>query len=176
MQYDYEAIKRCREYYIKFNADPTKIERAMKQHYQSWTRKNLFDSGEGKTARTGWINRFGFERSLQESLNTNVHAVQNDDQRRYAAVVKMADEYQEKALQGIEKSVPIFLKLVDQQIALRTKLDLGAANLESFVEAYELIVEWSKEIDIKLAKLFYRHQQEFIRRARGKYDGGEQEK
>jgi hypothetical protein len=174
--YNFEAVKRCRKYYIKFNGDAAKIEKAMRQNWSTWSRENLYDRGQGRELRIGWINKYGFERSLLEALNLRINAVQSDDQRRYEAVVKLGDEYQEKSLQGQEKAVPIFLKLTDQQIALRTKLDLGAANFEAFIEAFELIVKWSKEINIKLAKEFYKDREEFIRRARLKYGAKQEQK
>lgn len=175
-RYGAEAIKKCREYYIKYNADSVKIEKAMRQDWSSWSRKNLFDSGNGNRALTGWINKYGFERSLQEHLNLQINQVENDDRRRYAAVVKLGDEYQEKSLAGDASAVPVFLKLTDQQISLRTKLDLAASNLESFTEALEKIISWSKEIDKNLARLFYINREEFIRRAKLEYGGEQTEK
>jgi hypothetical protein len=173
MLYDQEAIKKCREYYIKYNADAKKIEQAMRQDWSSWSRYNLYDRGKGKELRMGWINKYGFERSMQEALNLRINRIQSDDHRRYEAVVTLADTYQKKALNGEESAVPIFLKLTDQQIALRTKLDLGTANFEAFVEAFESIIEWSKDINVKLAREFYRDREEFIRRAKLKYGAEE---
>jgi hypothetical protein len=174
MKYDQEAIKKCREYYIKYNADPKKIEQAMRQDWSTWSRGNLYDRGEGKSAREGWIKKYGFERSMQEALDLRVNRIQSDDHRRYEQIVDLADIYQRKASSGEESAVPIFLKLTDQQIALRTKLDLGTANFETFVEALEAIIEWAEDINIRLAREFYRDREEFIRRAKLKY-GQEEE-
>ena len=167
--YDKAAIKKCRGYYVEFGGNGNEIEKAMRKEYPSWSKQNLKDRGKGKDERLGWIARYGFEKSAELDLKTRINAIENDDQRRYSAVVALADEFQEKALGGDEKAVNAFIKLTDQQIALRTKLDLSSSNFESFVEAYESIVIWAKEIDVDLAKLFYKRKAEFIKRAKAKY-------
>lgn len=163
--YGPEAIKLCRQYYVQFGGNAELIEKAMRKDYPGWGKQNLFDKGN----RLGWIKKHGFEKSLELDLNTKINAVESDDERRYNAVVKLADHYQELALQGDEKAVPMFIKLTDQQIALRSKLDLSGATFETFVEAFEQIVAWAKEIDVELAKLFYRRKDDFIERAVTKY-------
>jgi len=164
-QYGNKAIESCRKYYCEFGGNAEQIEKAMRRDYPNWGKQNLFDKGD----RLGWINKFGFEKSLKLALDTRISAVENDDERRYKAVVQLADKYQEKALQGDDKAVPMFIKLTDQQIELRSKLDLSSSTFETFVESFEQIVNWSKEIDVELAKLFYRRKDEFIERAMTKY-------
>lgn len=160
-EYPQEAIKKCREYYVQFGGNGDEIEKAMRKDYPSWSKRYLFD----KDDRLGWINKFGFEKSLELDQQKKIGAVQNDDDRRYRAVVELADRYQELALQGDEKAVPIFLKLVDQQIELRNKLDLTTANFETFVEDWDLIVQWASELDPELGKRFYKLKDEFIEKA-----------
>lgn len=166
------AVEICRKYYIEFGGNPDLIQKAMRRDYPSWGKSNLFDKGKGrgdKNARLGWINRYGFEKSMSLHQQTQISSIESDDERRYRAVVTLADHFQEKALQGEEKAVDKFIKLTDQQINLRTKLDLTSSNFESFVEAFEQMVLWAKDIDMDLAKLFYRRKDEFIKRASTHY-------
>lgn len=151
----------CRKLYCEFGGNAVLIEKAMRKEWLSWSKQLLYD----KNDRHGWIVKYGFDKSLQLHGQTKIGAIENDDERRYRAVVKMADHWQELALQGEEKAVDKFIKLTDQQINLRSKLDLSTANFETFVESWDLIVKWAKEIDAELAKLFYRRKDEFIEKA-----------
>ena len=168
--YNQDAISECRILFCKYGGkNLNAIEREMRVQYPSWTKQRLFDHGKGKNARLGWITKYGFDKSLELHQQNQIGAVENADERRYNAVVKLADTYQEKALQGDEKAVGLFIKLTDQQIELRNKLDLSSGNFETFVEVFERIVLWAKEIDTELAKLFYRRKDEFIERAVAHY-------
>lgn len=144
-----------------------------KAGYPKWSKQLLYDKGEeGKDARLGWISKYGFEKSLQLHLDTQINSIQSDDERRYKAIVQLADKYQEIALQGGEegeKAISFFLKLTDLQIDLRSKLDLSASNFEGFVESFERITIWAKEIDTELAKLFYKRKDAFIEKAAAHY-------
>ncbi|MBS1793365.1 MAG: hypothetical protein JSS81_05895 [Acidobacteria bacterium] len=164
-EYPHEAKELCRKLYCQYGGNPAQIEREMKKQYPGWTRRLLNDRGTGPDSRHGWITKYGFEKSLELHQQNQIASVVNDDERRYQAVVKLADHYQEKALQGDEKAVQLFIKLTEQQIELRNKLDLTTGNFETFVEDFELIVKWAKEIDTDLAKLFYKRKDEFIEMA-----------
>ena len=168
-EYPSEAVELARKLYCQYGGNLAQIEKGMKKDYPGWTRRLLNDRGEGKDARHGWITKFGFEKSLELHQQNQIASVENADERRYNAVVKLADTYQEKALQGDEKAVGLFIKLTDQQIELRSKLDLSSGNFETFVEAFERIVLWSKDIDVDLAKLFYKRKDEFIEMATAHY-------
>ncbi len=161
-RYEQEAIDLARKFYCDYGGNGAQIEQAMRRAgYHSWSKQNLYDRGD----KLGWITRFGFEKSLKLALDAKINAVSSEDERRYRAVVQLADHYQSLALGGDDKAVDKFIKLTDQQIALRSKLDLSSASFESFVEAFEQIVMWAKEVDTDLAKLFYRRKDEFIERA-----------
>ncbi len=167
--YSPDAIELCRKLYCQFGGNPAQIEKGMKKQYTLWTKRLLNDRGTGKEARHGWITKYGFDKSLELHQQNQIASVENADERRYNAVVKLADQYQEKAFQGDEKAVGLFIKLTDQQIELRNKLDLTSGNFETFVESFERIVIWAKDIDQDLAKLFYRRKDEFIEMATAHY-------
>lgn len=169
VKYNEEAIAKCRDYFIEFAGAADEIEKKMRRDYPSWSRQNLFDKGKGKNARLGWINRFGFEKSLKIAQMHKIGAIENDDERSYRILCELGVLYEEKALQGDEKAVPILLKINDQKIEFRSKLDLSASNFESFVESFEDISKWALEINKDLAKLFYKHKDGFIERASRKY-------
>jgi hypothetical protein len=173
--YSPEAVETARKLYCENGGNPQRIQEGMrKAGYANWNKQLLLDKGtSGPNARLGWITKFGFEKSLQLHLETKIGAVQNDDERRYKAVVQLADKYQGLALQGDDKAVGLFIKLTDQQIELRNKLDLQHSTLETFVEAFERMTVWAKDIDQDLAKLFFKRKDEFIERALVHY--GEQE-
>lgn len=169
-RYSPDAIELCRKLYCRFGGvNHDAIQREMRKDYPGWSKQLLFDKGNGKDARLGWVTKFGFENSLKLQSQNAIGSVENDDERRYKAVVSLADKYQERALQGDEKAVPLFIKLTDQQIALRSKLDLSSANFETFVESFEQMVKWAGEIDTNLAKLFFKRKDEFIELAATHY-------
>lgn len=161
-RYPTEAVQLARKYYCEFGGNGDQVQKSMRRDYPNWSKQLLYDKGTGKDARLGWITKHGFEKAFELHEKNKISAVENADQRRYNAVVTLADHYQQKALDGDDKAVDKFIKLTDQQIELRNKLDLGSANFETFVEAFELIVKWAKEVDTDLAKLFYKRKDEFI--------------
>lgn len=165
--YNEKAITQCRKLFIEFGGNPSEIEKGMrKAGYAKWSKQLLYDKGEeGKDARLGWISRYGFEKSLELHTTTQINSVQSDDERRYKAIVQLADTYQEKALNGEEEAISTFLKLTGLQIDYRNKLDLSQSNFETFVESFERITIWAKEIDTELAKLFYKRKDAFIEKA-----------
>lgn len=166
-----EAVKLARQLYCKHggkNFDA--IEKAMRlAGYEGWNKACLKNRGAGVHYRAGWIEKYGFDKSLELDQQTRIGAVESDDERRYRAVVKLADHYQDLSLNGDEKAVDKFIKLTQQQIELRSKLDVSSANFQTFVESFEQIVAWAEEIDSELAKRFYRRKDEFIERASEKY-------
>lgn len=160
--YNDDAVALCRKLYIKFGSNADAIEKEMqKAGYANWRKTYLYD----KPDRLGWIANFGFEKSLELHATTQINAVQNDDERRYKAIVQLADKYQERALNGEDEAIATFLKLTGLQVELRNKLDLSQSNFETFVEAFERITIWAKEVDTNLAKLFYKNKDAFIEKA-----------
>lgn len=172
-RYGPDAVEKARKLYVKYGGGNfAAIEKEMRKDYPNWSLQNLSDRGKGKDARLGWITKFGFDKSLEIDANNRIASVENDDERRYKAVVTLADRYQELALEGGEageKAVDKFIKLTQQQIELRNKLDLSSANFETFVEDFEMIVKWATDIDKELAKLFFRRKDEFIEKARNHF-------
>lgn len=166
IRYGQDAIEKCREFYVQFGANGNEIQKAMQRIYPSWRKSNLYDTKH----RHGWITKFGFEKSLKIHLGNQINSVESDDERRYSAIVQLADKWQTKALSDEDdKAVDKFIKLTTLQVELRNKLDLSSSNFETFVEAFEQIVSWSKDIDTNLAKAFYKRKDKFIERAVLKY-------
>ncbi len=171
-RYPTEAVQLARKYYCEFGGNVDQVQKAMRKEYPNWSKGLLYDKEDKrnpKNSRLGWITKHGFDKAFELHQQNQINAVENADERRYNAVVTLADVYQQKALDGDDKAVDKFIKLTDQQIELRNKLDLGSANFETFVEAFELIVKWAKDIDTDLAKLFYKRKDEFIERAATHY-------
>ncbi|HUF02805.1 MAG TPA: hypothetical protein VMM38_01375 [Aridibacter sp.] len=164
-RYGQDAIDLCRKLYCDHGGNNAEVEKAMRKVYPSWTRQNLVDRDD----RLGWITKYGFEKALKLSIELAVGEIEPDDQRRYKAIVMLADAWQDKALSGDDKAVDKFIKLTSLQVELRNKLDLKASTFETFVDAFEQIVTWSKEVDVNLAKLFYKHRERFIEKAGAHY-------
>ncbi len=160
-RYGQDAIEYCRKLYCQYGGNRQEVAKAMREVYPSFSPSNLVDRDD----RLGWITKYGFEKALKLSTQLSIQEIQSEDERRYQAIVMLADRWQEKALSGDERAVATFIKLTTLQVELRSKLDIKASTFETFVDAFEQIVTWAKEIDLPLAKLFYKHRDRFIEKA-----------
>ena len=163
--YGKEAHDLCRKLYCQFGGNADEVEKGMRKEYPSWGKQNLYDRDD----RHGWITKLNLEKSLEIDQKTKIHSVENDDERSYRVLVELGQMYEQKALDGDDKAVNVLLKINDQKIEFRSKLDLSSSSFESFAESFENIVKWAKEIDTELAKLFYKHSDKFIKRAEMNY-------
>lgn len=170
-QYSEKAIAECRKFYCDFGGNGSEIEKAMrKAGYPNWQKQLLYDKGsKGPNARLGWVTKFGFEKSLELHQQAKIGSVTNDDERAYKTIVELADQYRNAAINGDDKAADRYAKFIQLQLELRNKLDLSQSNFESFVEDFELIADWAKDIDPDLAKLFYKRKEQFIDRAAQHY-------
>jgi hypothetical protein len=168
-KYSPEAIALCRKLYIQFGGNDKQIEKEMRKEYPSWSKQNLYAKGNGSDSRLGWIVEHGFEKSAQLDLQTKIGAIESDDERAYKTIVEIADKFRTAALSGDKEGANQYAKFITLQLEFRNKLDLSQSNFETFVEAWERITFWAKEIDMNLAKLFYKNKDAFIEKAKLHY-------
>ncbi len=173
--YSEEAIETCRRLYCKYggkNFDA--IQREMrKAGWVGWTKSNLNDRGRigTRTFREGWIDRYGFDRSLKLHIEKLTEKVNDDEQSLYLGI-KTVRERLEKAALGDGASKDDLAKYRDfckLEIEARRNLNLSRDNLETFVAGYEKLTIWAPDIDAQLAKLLAQHTDRFAELAAAHY-------
>lgn len=174
--YDQDAIEMCRSLYCKYGGrNHDAIELEMRKVYPGWQKANLHDRGGTKSPRMGWITRYGFERSLElhiQGLTTKVHG---DEQDLYIGIKNVRKTLQAKVETG-EATKDEFYQYRDfckLEIDARKNLDLSRDNLETFVAGYEKLLDWSVEIDPKLAALLVKYSDKFAEKAEIHYGKAE---
>lgn len=173
-QYEQEAIELARKLYCKFggkNLDA--IEREMRAQYPGWLKQNLHNRGIGANFRQGWIERYGFDKSLQEYLKTQIEAVTDDVQKRYRGIKSVADRLEEKVKGGTATRDELFSyrDFCKLEMEYRLKLDLQKDSYESFVACWEKLLVWLPEISEKAAVAFLSGDtaEKVLERARAEY-------
>lgn len=180
-RYDQEAIELCRKFYCKFggkNLDA--VENEMRQAgYVGWQKSTLFNRGKIDTSdfRQGWIEKYGFDKSLQEYLKTQIAGVTDDVQKLYLGIkgVREALELKVQNGQGTRDEIYAYRDFCKLEMEARQKLDLAKDNFESFVACWEKLLIWLPEISATAAAAFLSGDtaEKVLERARAEY--GEQE-
>lgn len=132
------------------------IEREMrKAGWPSWSQTNLMDRGRGKNAKLGWINRFNYERSLQDYNERLVEKVNDDAQDLYIGIKQVRKTLQTKVTSGkcTKDELYSYRDFCKLEIEARRNLDLSRDNLETFVACFDKLLTWLGEIDPAAAKL-----------------------
>jgi hypothetical protein len=176
-QYPQNAIDTCLTLYLKYggkNFDA--IEREMRKEWSSWSKQLLHTKGTGKDARLGWIDKYGFENALKIHLENKVENVLDDTNKLYQDIKAIRETLAKKAkdLEATASDLQNFAKYADLEIKARNLLDLSKSNLETFAEAFELIGEWLREIDPKIAAAYAKHGEKLIEKAEIHYGKAEE--
>lgn len=160
--YSQEAIELCRGLYCKYGGkNHEAIEREMQKVYPGWRRTNLVDRNKAKDRlpQIGWINRYGFDRSLKlhiEKLTENV----NDDEQGLYVGIKRVRQTLEKAVHSGEATkdgVYQYRDFCKLEIEARKNLNLTRDNLDTFVAGFEKLLIWLGELDPQAAKMLAKH-------------------
>lgn len=183
-RYSQEAIEKARGLYCKYggkNFDA--IEREMQKQYPGWRKTNLIQRKEkaykGRAAREklGWIEEYGFEKSLKLHIQKLTESVNDDEQDLYLGIKAVRKELQGKVTAGIASKDELyqyrdFAKL---EIEARKNLDLSRDNLETFVSGYEKMLIWLGEIDPAAGKILVKHGDRLAEMAQAHYGKTETE-
>lgn len=177
IQYEQEAVEFCRNLYCKYGGkDHAAVEREMRERFPKWRQQNLRDR-QGKDARLGWINRYNFEKSLEEYLKTQVVSVTDDVQKRYLGIKGVCDRLQSKVEGGeaTRDEIYSYRDFCKLEMEYRLKLDLQKDSYESFAAGLEKLLAWLPEIDKQCAASFLSGDtvEQILARARTEY--GKQE-
>lgn len=158
--YNQEAVELARKLYCKYggkNYDAIQKEMRL-AGYVGWQKSTLFNRGkdENKTYRVGWIEKFGFENSLQEFVKTQVFAVTDDVQKLYLGIKAVRENLQTKATgkEATRDDFYAFRDFAKLEMDARAKLDLAKDNYESFATCFEKMLAWLPDIDEKAALAF----------------------
>jgi hypothetical protein len=152
MQYPQEAIDLCGKLYCKYGGmNHDRIEREMRKQYPGWRKKNLYDSGSGKQALLGWINREGFDNLLKIHVQKLTESVNDDEQDLYIGIRTVRKAMQSKV---VGKSA-------------------SKDDLETFVAGYEKMINWLTDIDPVATKLLIKHGEKLSEMAQAHYGKAE---
>lgn len=178
-QYEQTAIETCRKLYCKFggkNADA--IEQAMRAAgYVGWKAQNLWNRGKGRNERVGWVERYGFDKSLSEYLKIQIEGVTDDVQKLYLEIKSARESVGAKVKSGTASSQEItaHVNYCRLEMDARTRLDLQKDSYEAFVAVFEKFLMWLPDISesAAVALLSGDAAERLLARARAEY--GEQE-
>lgn len=182
MAYNQEAIEKARGLYIKYGGENFgAIQREMQKQYPGWRKSNLVSRQEkayrGRAAREklGWVELYGFEKSLKLHLQQLATSAKNDEQDLYLGIKAVRKELQTKVAAGIatRDEVYSYRDFCKLEIDARKNLDLSQDNLETFVSGYEKLLIWLGELDAAAAKVVVKHGDRLAEMAKAHY--GEEE-
>lgn len=176
-KYGPDAHERCRQLYCKYGgSNYDAIQAEMQKDYPGWRKSNLFDRKKRKEDRVpqlGWINRFGFEKSLALYTQTLVESVNDDEQDLYVSIKAVRKRLKDKAVAGTATKDELyqFRDFAKLEIEARRNLDLTRDNLETFVAGYEKLVQWAPP-DLK--KLLVKYGEKLVEMAQAHYGSSEE--
>lgn len=170
-QYNAEAVEQCLRLYLKYNGQQhARIEQDMRRlGYAGWRRNNLYDRGKGKNVREGWINKYQWEKTRLERLaqapmttlsNAEKLVREIEEVRRYL--------YVEIAAVGgrVDKDrLQLHRDYCNLSIGALTKVEAARDTLSAWVSFWERLIDWSVDIDARLAKTLVKHAEALIGRA-----------
>ncbi len=178
-QYDQEAIELARKLYCKYGGkNLVALEKEMREVYPGWLKQTLLDRrGSEANFREGWINKYGFDKSLQEYLKTQIAGVTDDVQKLYLGIKGVRESLEKKVNNGngTRDEIYAYRDFCKLEMEARQKLDLEKDNYESFVACWEKLLVWLPEISESAAVAFLTGDtaEKVLERARIEY--GEQE-
>jgi hypothetical protein len=152
--YDSEAKEFCRALYVKHGGNADAVERQMRQRYPKWQKYCLYSRGQGKHFRVGWVDEYGFDKSLLLYLQVQQQAVVDDAGKRYLGIKLVADKLQLKALSeaATRDDHYLYRDFCKLEIDARKAAGLGGDNFDSFAAFYERLSGWLREIDTDAAQ------------------------
>jgi len=180
-QYPLDAIRQCLRFYLDHNGQQHDlIEKKMqKAGWSGWKKQNLYDRGKGKQTRLGWISKYGFEKALRIHLAQLPTPALNDAQKlvQEVGVVRelLYSEIQATAVSKVEKErLQLHRDYCNLTISALTKVEAAKDTLGAWVHFWERLLDWSVDIDIKLARTLKKHSQALIDRAEEEFGESEE--
>jgi hypothetical protein len=160
-KYDQEAIEKARGLYCKYGGQNyDAIEREMRKQYPGWRKTNLMYRKERDgREKLGWVEEYGFEKSLKLHMQKLTEAVNDDEQDLYLGIKAVRKELQVKvqAGQATKDELYQYRDFCKLEIEARKNLDLSRDNLETFVAGYEKLLIWLGDLDPAAAKALVKH-------------------
>lgn len=153
--YNQDAVEICRKYFCEFGGNADQIEKSMRRDYPGWRKQNLYDRG----GHLGWINKYGFEKSLKLHLQKLTESVNNDEEDLYLGIKAVRKAMQEKMFsqQVSRDELYQYRDFCKLEIDARRALNLSSDNFETFVAGYEKLIGWLSEIDRSAVKILAQH-------------------
>jgi hypothetical protein len=180
-QYPLDAIRQCLRFYLDHNGQQHDlIEKKMqKAGWSGWKKQNLYDRGKGKQTRLGWISKYGFEKALR------IHVAQLptpslNNAQKLVSEIETVRELLYSEIQGktevVEKErLQLHRDYCNLSIAALAKVEAAKDTLGAWVHFWERLLDWSVDVDIKLARTLKKHSPELISRAEEEFGESEEQ-
>lgn len=178
-RYDEEAIQKCFRLFLKFNGQRhEQIEQEMRKVYPGWRRSYLYTRGQGKHQKLGWIDKFGWEKSLALHIAQKPTAALNSAQQ----LVNEIEEVRKQLHVRIKTQGPNVEKELLQlhrdysrlSIEALTKVEAARDTLSGFVSFWERLLDWLPDIDYRTAKGLVKFSKQILDKAEEEFGESEQ--
>lgn len=176
-RYSDEAIERCRKLYCKYGGQRhDQIEKEMRQLWPGWSKSNLYttDKGRSKSGRErksepGWIEKYGFQESLDRSIAKKPTAALNTAERLVDRVEFVSDilygKVETKRGETDNDTLKLLRDYLNLQVVTLTKVEGARDTLGAFIGSYERFIDWVADIDAALARKLVKYEAQIIARA-----------
>lgn len=174
--YQTEAIEQCRRLYLKHGGQQhSRIEQEMRKVWIGWRKENLYNRGKGENARLGWIEKYGFERSLEIHLAQKPTAALNTAQKLVSEIeeirIKLDREVKTKGITAVDiKLLYLHRDYSKLSIEALTKVEAARDTLGGFVSFWERFIDWMTDIDAKTARALLKNEDLIIDRAEKEFE------
>lgn len=175
--YSTEAIEECQRLYLRFNGQHhDRIERQMRRTWPGWSKQNLYTRGAGANKKIGWIEKYGWEKSLKLHLASRPEGTLTSAEKVFNEI----EEIRKKIYEQIKTVGPTDRDLIYQHRDY-SKLSIDALNkitgaghtFENFVAMWERLLDWLPDIDDRAATALLKVADQVIEKASAEY--GKQE-
>lgn len=170
--YSEEAREYCFKLYLKYNGQQhERVEEEMRRKgWVGWSRQNLYTRGKGKNLKVGWIERFGWEKALALKIEADARRAAGGDslladvQKRRARLSERLDR------EGEENRDLVYqhLKYAELEASLTSRAGAGRDDLQSFVVAWERLLEWAAKWP-RLLTALVEFSEQVMERAKAEY-------
>lgn len=173
-----KAIDDCFELYLRFNGKQHDlIAKGMQKLGYTWSKANLVSRGKGPNRKMGWPEKFGWDEQLKfkrqilrgkgaapaEKLLLEVQTMR---EAVYERLVAVQGGVVNKDLKELEARHIRYCELTTTVMA---RLDTSVNNFESFVAAWELLMELLPQISTKTLTGLLEHDERILQLVKERY-------
>ena len=170
--YGPEVVSHCFDLYIRFNGqNHDRIQNLMRKKWPSWSKQNLYS----RAGKVGWIEEYGWERSLKERLAQAGERVATAEQSLFIEIEQIRKKLHERIHSGAQVDRDLVyqhLAYCRLSVSALAKLKGAGLTFDSFVAFWEALLDWLPDISDGAARALLEAADEVLEKARSTY--GEQ--